>query len=300
MVGCLRMYILTTNILNDIVLHTKTIHTPMKIKNTNTGRDFTAMFFSLAMTTFALLLCPTTTTAQNATWNIKGKVLDETTMQPVGIEMDMVIIPAKTPTRKIIVKVNSATGDYLQPLPSGDSYTIRFSSYGVYFKEEIMELPPAAKYKEERRDFKVRRIIQGQLLAEAAAFDPMQTSLAPTAATDLQPVIELMKKNVELQVVVSLAQETVPPPAPVKAAKPAKKAKGKKVEVAPDPVPVAAPAMNNEQLYTDRVAALKSFFAQAKDAEIRVTYEKGASAVGTPGAKNVRVAVGVVKSLLEE
>jgi hypothetical protein len=283
-----------------LFLHTKSIHTPMKIKNTNTRRDFTAMFFSLTMAALALLLCPTTTSAQNATWNIKGKVLDETTMQPVGIEMDMVIIPAKTPTRKIIVKVNSATGDYLQPLPSGDSYSIRFSSYGVYFKEEIMELPPAAKYKEERRDFKVRRIIQGQLLAEAAAFDPMQTSLAATAATDLQPVIELMKKNVELQVVVSLAQETVPPPAPVKAPKPAKKAKGKKVEVAPDPVPVAAPAMNNEQLYTDRVAALKSFFAQAKDAEIRVTYEKGASAVGTPGAKNVRVAVGVVKSLLEE
>lgn len=272
----------------------------MNIPNSYNRRNFTATFFRLATATLMLWLCTTTTTAQNATWNIKGKVLDEATMQPAGIEMDMVIIPAKTPTRKIIVKVNSATGDYLQPLPSGDSYTIRFSSYGVYFKEEIMELPAAAKYKEERRDFKVRRIIQGQVLAEAAAFDPMQTSLSASAGTDLQPVIELMKKNVELQVVVSLAQETVPPPAPVKAPKPAKKTKGKKVDVAPDPVPVAAPAMNNEQLYTDRVAALKSFFAQAKDAEIRVTYEKGASAVGTPGAKNVRAVVGVVKSLLEE
>lgn len=272
----------------------------MKIKNTNTRRDLSTMFYRLVMTTLTLLLCTTATTAQNATWNIKGKVLDETTMQPVGIEMDMVIIPAKNPARKIIVKVNSATGDYLQPLPSGDSYTIRFSSYGVYFKEEIMELPAATKYKEERRDFKVRRIIQGQLLAEAAAFDPMQTTLSATAGADLQPVLDLMKKNVELQVVVSLAQETVPPPPPVKAPKPAKKTKGKKVDAAPEPAPVAAPTVTNEQLYTDRVAALKSYFAQAKDAEIRVTYEKGASAVGTPGAKNVRVAVGVVKSLLEE
>lgn len=254
----------------------------------------------LALATLSLWFCTSYTVAQNATWNIKGKVLDEATSQPVGVEMDMVIIPAKTPTRKIIVKVNSATGDYLQPLSSGDVYTIRFSSYGVYYKEEVLELPAANKYKEERHDFKVRRILQNQLLAETAAFDPLQNTISPVGSTELQSVLDLMKKNVELQVVVTLAQETVPPPPPPKPTKPAKKVKGKKVEAAPEPVVAPVATVSNEQLYNDRLAALKKYFAQAKDAEIRVTYEKGASAVGTPGAKNVRVVVGVVKSLLEE
>lgn len=246
------------------------------------------------------VLSPQSTIAQNATVNIKGKVLDESTSQPVGVEMDMVIVPAKAPTRKIVVKVNSATGDFLQPLTSGDTYTLKFSSYGVYYKEETLDLPPTSKFREDRKEFRVRRIVTGQQLVESAAFDPQQTSLSATGTAELQAVLDLMKKNVDLQVVVNLAQEIMPPPPPAKAPKAVKKPKGKKAEPVVEAPVVVAPTMTNEQLYTDRLAVLKTYFSQAKDAEIRVTYAKGAPVAGAPGTKNVRVVVGTVKSLLEE
>lgn len=256
---------------------------------------------TLLVVTFAFAVAfPQSTSAQNATVNIKGKVLDESTSQPVGVEMDMVIVPAKAPTRKIVVKVNSATGDFLQPLTSGDTYTLKFSSYGVYYKEETLDLPATSKFREDRKEFRVRRIVTDQLLAESAAFDPQQTSLSATGNAELQAVLDLMKKNVDLQVVVNLAQEIVPPPPPAKAPKAVKKPKGKKAEPVVEAPVVMAPTMTNEQLYTDRLAVLKTYFSQAKDAEIRVTYAKGAPVAGAPGTKNVRVVVGMVKSLLEE
>ncbi|MFM8179788.1 MAG: hypothetical protein ACKOAG_11500 [Candidatus Kapaibacterium sp.] len=247
-----------------------------------------------------LFVVSTAVHTQNATVNIKGKVLEESSGQPLGVEMDMVIIPAKAPTRKIIVKVNSATGEFLQPLTSGDSYTLRFSSYGVFYKEEILDIPATTKFREERKEYRVRRIVQGMLLAESAAFDPLQTIMSSTGTSELQTVLDLMQKNVNLQVVVTLAQETVPPPPPVKAPKPVKKTKGKKTEPVMETPVVAAPTLTNEQLSNDRLAALKTYFSQAKDAEIRVTFAQGTTVSGTPGTKNVRVTVGVVKNLLDE
>ena len=241
-----------------------------------------------------------TTHAQNASVNMKGRVVDESTLQPVGLEMDMVIVPAKNPAKKIKVSVNSKSGEYLQPLTSGDVYTLRFESYGVYYKEEVLDIPATSKYREEKREFKVKRIIKGQVLADAAVFDAQQKTISTAANDALQQVLDVMKKNANLQIVVKLNEEIVPPPPAKKETKSVKKVKGKKVDVATEPAPTPVSVLTNEELYTQRMAALKNYFSQVKDAEIRVTFEKGQAVTAGPGVKNVSVVIGEVKSLIEE
>ncbi len=241
--------------------------------------------------------------AQTATINIKGHVFDETTNQPVGKDIDMVI-QSKNTGKKYVTKVNSKSGEYLQPLSSGDVYTITFSSYAVFRKQEVLDLPPTPKYREEKHDYKVRSIIQGQNIASVAAFDAGQHGISAAAQSKMNDVLEIVKQNRDLNVVVRINLEQIPPPPPVKKDKTvAKKTKGKKGVEAPAPVAESAPqpvVETDASLFDHRVETLKAFFAEAKSANIRITYEKGPITVAAPGQENVVFVVGVVKSILED
>lgn len=243
----------------------------------------------------------------NATINIKGVVTDELTGKPVGKEMEMIVV-GKNNGKRFAVRVNSKTGEYLQPLASGDTYTITFSSYAVFKKVETLDIPSTSKYREETHNYTVRAIVEGNEMANVAAFEPGQSNLSAESQTAMESVRETMRQNRDLNIVVTVQQEEIPkppppPPAPKTKVAP-KKQKGKKV-AEPTPVETApvetgpAPGSPNTQLYDARIAALKQYFSEVKNAELRIKIVSGSLVPGQAGQKNVRFTVGEVKSILD-
>ncbi|RMF35564.1 MAG: hypothetical protein D6747_02340 [Chlorobiota bacterium] len=250
-----------------------------------------------------LAFAPVVLLAQNALVNVKGTVLDERTGKPLGYEMDMVIISEKT-GKKFVVKVNSATGEYLQPLESGQRYSILFSSYAIYRKQTSIEIPPLQKFKEVTFNFTVRSLQEGEPLAEVRAFAAQGAELTTEARAAIERVLGLLKENRQMRVVVELAREREqPPPPPVQPRKstPKKPKKGKKASAEPPPPPpVPQPPAVNEQLYAARLEVLKQMFADIRDAEIRVQYRQGPEQDAASAAPNLRILTGPVKSIFDE
>ncbi|GIV55338.1 MAG: hypothetical protein KatS3mg040_0106 [Candidatus Kapaibacterium sp.] len=250
-----------------------------------------------------LAIAPVVLLAQNALVNVKGTVLDERTGKPLGHEMDMVITSEKT-GKKFVVKVNSATGEYLQPLESGQRYSIVFSSYAIYRKHASIEIPPMQKFKELTFNFTVRSLQEGEPLAEIRAFAAGSSVLSAEARGAIERVLDLLKENRQMRIVVELAREREPaPPPPVQPRKsaPKKSTKGKKASAEPlPPPPVPQPPAVNEQLYAARLEVLKQMFADIRDAEVRVQYRAGPEQDATSAAPNLRILTGPVKSIFDE
>lgn len=255
----------------------------------------------------AIVILCVSTQAQNASVNIKGTITDIATGKPVGKEMDMEII-GKNTGKKFVIKVNSKSGEYLQPLPSGDVYTLTFKSFAVFKKTETLEIVASQKFREERHDYTVRSIIQGYEIANVSAFDAGQSSILSSAHAKLEEVREALRLNRDLRVIITVGNENYPPPppAPKKEVKVAKKpVKGKKgatvsVDSAPVKETLPVPTGVNPAVYDARVAGLKQYFVDVKNAEIRIVFQSGESVNPASGVMNVRAVVGEVKSLLDE
>lgn len=240
--------------------------------------------------------------AQNALVNIKGTVLDERTGKPLGHEMDMVITSEKT-GKKFVVKVNSSTGEYLQPLESGQRYSVAFSSYAIYRKTATIEIPPMQKFKELTFDFTVRSLKEGEPLAEVRAFAAGSAELNAEARSAITRVHDLLKENRQMRIVVELARELTqpPPPPPVTKKKAASKKTKKGAKTQPEPPPPPPPAVTvNDSLYTARLEAIKPLFADIRDAEIRVQYRAGSEQPFASTEPNLRILTGPVKSIFDE
>lgn len=240
--------------------------------------------------------------AQNALVNIKGTVLDERTGKPLGHELDMIITSEKT-GKKFTIKVNSSTGEYLQPLESGQKYSIIFSSYAIYRKTVGIEIPPMQKFKELTFNFTVRSLQEGEPLAEVRAFASGNAELLPAGRQEIERIIGLLKENRQMRIVVEVVRElTQPPPQPVfqkKSAPSTRKAK-KGAKAQPEPLPSPPPVVVNDSLYQARLAAIKPLLSDIRDAEIRVHYLAGAEQAYSSTAPNLRIVTGPVKSIFED
>ena len=251
-----------------------------------------------------MVLLPLMLYAQNALVNIKGTVLDERTGKPLGHEMDMVITSNKT-GKKFVIKVNSSTGEYIQPLESGQSYSIVFSSYAIYRKTAQIEIPPMQKFKELTYNFTVRSLQENEPLAVVRAFDAGSAQLHQSAQSEIDRVVQLLKENRQMRIVVEVAQELEPPPPPPPTAPtkktPAKKSKKKGAKDQPPPPPPAPqPVAINVQLYSARVEALKALFSDIRDAEVRIQFRAGPEQPAQSTDPNLRILTGPVKSIFDE
>ncbi|MDW8272010.1 MAG: hypothetical protein RML15_06335 [Bacteroidota bacterium] len=240
--------------------------------------------------------------AQNALVNVKGTVLDERTGKPLGHEMDMIITAEQT-GKKYVVKVNSATGEYLQPLLSGQRYSILFSSYAIYRKTATLEIPPSQKFKELTFNFTVRSLQEGEILADVRAFAAGSAELNTDGRREIERIVGLLRENRQMRVVIEIAQERTappppPPPAPKKKTSTKKTKKGATVQETPPSPPPAVTV--NQELYTARVQAVTSLFTDIRDAEIRVQFRPGAEQDFSSAAPNLRILTGPVKSIFEE
>ncbi|MCX7929729.1 MAG: hypothetical protein N2663_03295 [Chlorobi bacterium] len=252
--------------------------------------------------TLLIVLAVLQMAAQNALVNIKGTVLDERTGKPLNHEMDMVITSEKT-GKKFVVRVNSATGEYLQPLESGQRYSIMFSSYAIYRKTTTLELPPMQKFKELTFNFTVRSLKEGEPLAEIRAFPPGSTELSTDARAAIDRVRDLLKENRQMRIVVEVARELTqppPPPPPVTKKKMAPKKSKKGAQIQPEPPPPPPAVGINDSLYAARIAAIKPLFADIRDAEIRLQYRGGHEQPYASIEPNLRILTGPVKSIFDE
>lgn len=278
------------------------------IQQSNMKSNYTSLNFKtsslLYIMTIVFCVAGQLLQAQNATVNIKGIITEESTNKPLGKEMDLVIT---APTgKKYVVKVNSATGEYLQPLPSGNKYTIAFTSFAAFKKVVELDLPPLNKYKEFTQNYTVREIKQGFELVNTTGFDPGQATLNAEGAAKMTELFEIMRGNRDLNIIIKINNEEIPKPVVV-APKVEKKAtpKGKKGAKTPPAQPVVvepvvtAPTINTA-LYEQRVQAVKTALAEVKNAELRIQYEQGVNVQPTPGTKFITVHVGVVKSAFDE
>lgn len=239
--------------------------------------------------------------AQNALVNIKGTVLDERTGKPLGKEMDMVIVSQKT-GKKFVVKVNSSTGEYLQPLESGHRYSITFQSYAIYRKQAEIEIPPMQKFKEFVYDFTVRSLQEGEPLVHVRAFRAGNSQLTQEGQTGIAHVHQLLKENRHMRIVIELARElTEPPPEPKPTAvASSKKRASKKKKISEPPPPPPPPPTVNEQLYQARLDTLKAQFSDIRDAEIRLQFRGGTEQPFASSEPNLRILTGPVKDIFEE
>ncbi len=250
-----------------------------------------------------LFLGATSTFAQNATINVSGTVTDAATGRPIEKEYEIVFIAHKS-GKRISTKIDKR-GTYLQPLTSGDSYTVILSSYFILRKTDTIVIEPTNKFHTETHNYKVHQISQGDELARLCAFEPGQSTLAVNSRNQLNALLETFKENVELQIVVMLNQEQNPPlpPPPAKTVKSSKKhAKGAK-NAAPEVQPETQAQQFLEvdpHLYDTRIEELKRFFSAAKNSEIRLRIEQGPNLLAAPGQQNLVVKIGEVKSILDD
>jgi hypothetical protein len=260
---------------------------------------------TILMTAFCALAVHTAAHAQ-ADILLTGTITEQTTGQGISAKYEIVDASGN----KTRGKSNSNGGVYQAVLKAGQDYTINISGFDILKKSETFSIPASAKYMEHNHNFKVTKLITGTHLYTLNAFAPKQASVLPSVNAELNELREVLQQNRLLKVVLTISAndsefpKAKPAPAPKTQAKPKK---GKKAEpVVEEPkVEAITPETSPEQdLMNKRIAALKEYFGDVRNAEDRIKYvcdaPGGTKAKTKSGAMaNLVINVGEVKDLFE-
>ncbi|MES2765206.1 MAG: hypothetical protein V4642_05025 [Bacteroidota bacterium] len=241
---------------------------------------------------------------------LTGKITDEATGKAVSAKYEIVDSEGK----KVQGKSNSVGGAYQAILKAGQDYTINITSFDILKKTEVFSIPASAKYIEHSQDFTVKKLVTGTHLYTLHAFDANQSSVLPTVNTELGALRDVLKQNRLLKVIIQVGSNDTefPKPKPVEVPKAKAKAKPKKgskkgevVVPVPDVVISTEPVISPEQqLMNNRIAALKEYFADVRNAEERIKYVCEVPGTATTaktktGIANLTINVGEVKDMFE-
>ncbi|HYF04190.1 MAG TPA: hypothetical protein VEC36_12475 [Patescibacteria group bacterium] len=243
-------------------------------------------------------VCVHTTALAQADILLTGTITDEATGKGISVKYEIIDPSGK----KVLGKSNSVGGAYQAILKAGQEYTINISAFDIMRKSERFSVPGSAKYMEHPQSFTVKKLSTGTNLFTLQAFSASQSAVLPAVQSELTELREILKQNRLLKVVLTVgAAETNFPKTTVttqqkqKPKAPAKK--GKKAsepvaeEVAPAPsVPTVTP---EQELVNRRIAALKEYFADVKNAEDRIQY-----VCELPDAKTVKTKSGAIANLV--
>lgn len=249
---------------------------------------------------------------------LKATVTDEITGKPFSLNYEISGIGDKKKGRS-----NANNGTFEAVLKAGESYTIVFTGDDVLRTEEQFSVPPSEKYFEHTLPFKVKRLATGMELFRLHGYERGQTSLSSEATAKLTELKNVMNRNRSLRIAVIVmgddGPEPPPPPPPPPAEPP--KTKGKKSKKAIEAEKAAAEAAAKaaaeaaaaaaaaaatpkvDQMAINRGQALKEFFKDVRNADIRVKIidnimlKEGEHA--GPDFINVTVKVDEVKSLFD-
>lgn len=240
--------------------------------------------------------------AQNtSTVLLKGIIRDIQSGTAVGTDYE---ITDEAGNKVANAKSHPKTGMYSAALKSGASYTILFNGYDIVKSRQNIVLEPAEKYQEITKDFTVQKLYTGMELFSLKAFEYTASTLSAESIQALNDIKEMLRKNRNLSINITLLPDIAPPP--VQIAAPAVKAKKKgKNEV---PVPVASPTqpqnLRNEidpTLTASRVDAIKSMFTEVKnlDSKLKINTENRNDPKHDALKNTLIISVGEVKSLFE-
>ncbi len=196
---------------------------------------------------FIFLLCIVLmlnfTLAQPLPIVVKGKVTDELTGQPIGVEIEF----RSTDGRKIKINSNSISGEYQQVLNAGEFYDVIFSGPNIIRKVDRLKVDHFDSYDEQEQNFTVIKLEPGRTLFKISAFNKGSNEVSKEEIESVfNQIKEIMKFNraVNFEFVIN-AKDTYKK-APIYEYKEEAKAKGKKKKpvkseprqlIQPDPNP---------------------------------------------------------------
>ncbi len=133
---------------------------------------------------------------------LKGKVLDEINLDPIGAVIEI----TDNEKNEIVTSIesNSSTGKYLISLPSGKNYGIAVKAPGYLFHSENLNIPPTTIYQEIERDIKLKKLeIGSTIVLNNIFFDFNKSVLRPESIPELERLIKLMTDFPTLKIEIS-------------------------------------------------------------------------------------------------
>lgn len=273
----------------------------MTLTHQQHSRSYT-LFAGIIITLCLALGYATHATAQGAdnfTILVLGAVTDEVTGEACAATIDWVTPEGK----KRRSNSNSKSGEFNQPLPAGITYNVSVSNYDILRQHVSVTLPPSRDFRKHTVNFKVRKIKQGEVLANSNSFEKGTANLNSAGKKILGDLKDMMNGNKSMQVVITVNDEIIPPPPvikskPKKKEKPKKAKKGAPIVAEPVAVPVAPPPVV-VPLAQQRKDAISVLISGINNGAERVKFEFGQAQPAGTTEPNMTIKVGVVKDLFE-
>jgi outer membrane protein OmpA-like peptidoglycan-associated protein len=130
---------------------------------------------------------------------LKGKVIDETTAQPLSATISLV----DNATNKVITKIysNPQTGDFELTIPHGGNYGVATERPGYLFNSINFNLPQFAEYQEiDTHIIMVKAEVGSKVVLKNIFFDIGKSDLKAESIAEVENIKELLITNPQLNV----------------------------------------------------------------------------------------------------
>lgn len=130
---------------------------------------------------------------------LKGKVIDETSAQPLGAVISLV----DNETQKILSKltVDSLSGDFELVIPHGGNYGVTTERQGYLFNSINFNLPKFAEFQEiDTHIIMVKAEVGSKSVLKNIFFDVGKADLKEVSLSEIRNIEELLKSNPSLKV----------------------------------------------------------------------------------------------------
>lgn len=135
---------------------------------------------------------------------VKGKVIDKTTGNPVGLEIQFEDARGK----KFKIKSDPKTGQYEQLLNSSEKYTLTFISSDVLREDQTFTpTPPDASFEPQIHNFEVFVLKPNVVLYEFDVFSANSSDISSNGLAKLEDLKTMMRINRSLYIKVEVHQD---------------------------------------------------------------------------------------------
>jgi len=223
-----------------------------------------------------------------AVTRVEGVIQDEESGGPVGCK-----IYIYDPNGKRIrsISSNSKDGTYLMVLNDAGKHKLVLGGHNVYRKEYDLEVPKSTEFQEIKQNYTVRVFREGTELFAAKAFEPNSSVLTAEGRHGLASILEALNDNQQLQVVMDIypdqdqmasaqadsikafIMDSLAWDKEMKAYE--KKYRRKKEKPEPPAMPArrGMPTDPNNDLVNARKQALKDYFKDVRNADLRIAID---------------------------
>jgi outer membrane protein OmpA-like peptidoglycan-associated protein/tetratricopeptide (TPR) repeat protein len=145
---------------------------------------------------------PTIEIKENQLTLLKGIVMDEVTLLPLGSVIEL----TDNDLNEIIASFesNSKTGRYLITLPSGKNYGMAVKADGYLFHSENFNIPPTTSYREVNKDILMKKVAVGStIVLNNIFFDFDKSTIRPESHAELDRLLNLLTSMSSMKIEIS-------------------------------------------------------------------------------------------------